>query len=290
MSGRSVALMLLLALVAMEAAPQAPPLPFLLALKGKATVINYTPGALDRAVHIQRRIELLVVDFSRQIKQQLLVRIFILSRNEWSQFGFGLPYGLPGRIQGATLAVPALGDAGTVSLWTEILGSSPPPLPGIPLKGTAEEASTLAMADLLTEVEAARLLLSLAGIRGDEVWVHQVLAHMVARMAFASYEGPRMGEINAFFEQLAHGSENHALERYSPGIDLTTLLWFESRFHRGSRVLLEGGHRNGGRGILKRAMKNGGLVTGKELLDRYPRLGEWLESSFVPSDGSPKAR
>ena len=280
MPGRSVALMLVLALAPIGAAPQEGPAPFLLALKGKATVVNYTPGALDRAAHIQRRIELLAVDFSKQVKQQLRVRIFILSRDEWSQVGFALPYGLPGRIRGTTLAVPALGDAGTVSLWTGILGSPPPPLPGIPLKGTAEEASTLAMADLLTEVEAARLLLSAAGIRGDEVWVHQVLAHMVARMAFKSYEEPRLGEINAFFERLARGSERYALGRYSQGLDLATLLWFESRFHRGSRVLLEGDHKNGGRAILKLAMKHGGLVTAQAMLERHPELRDWLAEAF----------
>jgi hypothetical protein len=282
MYGRFVALSLLLALIPTEAASQEDQAPFLLALKGQAAFVNYTPGALDRATHLQRRIELLAVDFSNQIKMALQVRIFILNRDEWAQFGFGLPYGLPGRIRGTTLAVPSLGDEGTIELWTGILGMAPPPLPGIPMKGNAVEASTLAMSDLLTEVEASRLLLSSAGIRGETVWVHQVLAHLVARGAFVRFEAVRMPEIDAFFAQLGLQPSKLPLERYSQGLDLKTLLWFESRFSLGARIILEGAKSKEIRKLLRATLKSGGLLTEEALLASYPALQVWLDETFEP--------
>jgi hypothetical protein len=280
MFGRAATMLLVLALVPLGGTSQEAPPPFLLVLKGQAAYVNYTPGALDRAIHIQRRIELVAVDFSKLTKMQIRVRVFVLSRDEWGQFGFGLPYGLPGRIRGTTLAVASLGDPGTVSLWTDILGVAPPPLPGIPIKGTAQEASTLAMGDLLTQVETARILLSSGGIRGEVGWVQQVLAHLVARVAFERYESARLENINNFFAQLGQGASGHTLAQYSQGLDLKTLLWFESRFHQGARLVLEGGKKNEGRELFKAAVKNGGLVTEQMMLERYPQLRVWLDEAF----------
>jgi hypothetical protein len=281
MHGRLAALLVLLALVPTKATSQEGQAPFLLVLKGQAAFVNYTPGALDRATHIQRRIELLAVEFSRKVKLPLRVRIFVLNRDEWAQFGFGVPYGIPGRIRGTTLAVPSLGDQGTVDLWTGILGVEVPPLPGIPMKGSAVEATTLAMADLLTEVEATRLLLSSAGLRGETPWVHQVLAHLVARIAFVRFEEVRMPEIDAFFEAIGPGTSKYPLERYSQGLDLETLLWFESRFSRGARVVFESARKkNELRKFLRSTLESGGLLTEEALLAKYPALTGWLEESF----------
>lgn len=266
---------------AVFARPQgdAPP-PFLLTLRGGSVVVNYTPGGLDRAYHVKARFELLASDFSKWVRNPIRLRVFVLTRDEWSQFGFGVPYGLPGRIRGETLAVPWAGDDGTVRLWTEIRGEPPPPLPGIPLRGTAEEAATLAMADLLTEVEAVRILLTAGGLRGEQPWVHQLLAHLVARAAFARYEGPRLPEIDAFFAGLGTGERSIALDRYTEGLDLATLLWFESRFQEGARLVLENGKRNEVAEIIKRTRKAGGLLTEAELLERHPQLRGWLDESF----------
>lgn len=287
MAARSLLALLLLALTPVAATPQDTPPPFLLTLKGRAVYVNYTPGALDRASHIQQRLELLAVDFSKLVRQQLRLRVFVLSRDEWAEFGFGLPYGLPGRVRGTTMAVAAAGDAGTVQLWTDILGSPPPPLPGTPLKGTAEEASTLAMGDLMTQVEAARLLMSSGGIRGESIWVHQVLAHTVARMTFNRYERGRLGEIDAFFAMLGPEPGKYPLARYSQGLDLETLLWFEARFQHGAQVLMDGGRQKiGGRSVIKLARKNGGVLTEAALLDEHPQMKNWLETEFGEGAGS----
>jgi len=266
---------------AIAAAPQEEPrAPFLLTLKGNAVVVNYTPGGLDRAYHIKARLDLLTTDFSKLVKNPLRLRVFVLTRDEWAQFGFGLPYGLPGRIRGSTLAVPWMGDEGTVQLWTGIQGFPPPPLPGIPMRGTAEEAATLALADLLTEVEAARILITMGGVRGEVPWVHQVLAHLVARSAFERYEGPRMPQIDAFFDGLGPGEDPIPLERYTAGLDLQTLLWFEARFQDGARRILASGKRNEAAAIVKMARKAGGLLTEQALLERHPELRNWLVESF----------
>lgn len=254
--------------------------PFLLTLKGSSVIVNYTPGGLDRAYHIQARLQLLAADFSKDVKNPLRLRVFVLNRDEWARFGFGVPYGLPGRIRGSTLAVPWMGDEGTVQLWTQIQGFPPPPLRGIPLKGTAEQAATLALTDLLTEVEAARLLMSMGGVRGEKPWVHQVLAHLVARGAFQRYEGPRMPQIDAFFDGLGRGERQIPLERYAGGLDLRTLLWFESSFQDGARRVLANGKRNEASAIVKMVRKSGGMLTERALLERHPELRTWLVETF----------
>lgn len=262
--------------------PQSEQQPFLLALRGQSVVLNYTPGALDRAVHVQRRLELLSTDFSRWSNVQVRLRVFVLSRDEWGHFGFHLPYGLPGRVSGTTLAVPSYGDAGTVELWTQIRGFPPPPLAGIPMKGTAEEAASLALSDLLMEVEAARVLLSLGGLQGEVSWLHQLMAHSLARSAFEAYESGRLAEIDAFFDSLGSGIETPLpLNRYAAGLELETLLWFESRFQDGARVLLASGKKNEAKGLLKQAAKSGGELTESLFFELFPEMRGWLETTFA---------
>lgn len=258
--------------------------PFLLALPGDRVVVNYAPGSLDRAHHVQQRFDLLAADASRWSGEHLRLRIYVLGRQEWEEMGFGLPYGLPGRMPGNILAVPAAGDDGTVALWTGLTGSPPPPLAGTPMRGTAAEASSLALADLLGEVEGARILLTLAGVRGETAWVQQVSAHLLALAVFERYERARMGEIGRFFASLGRGVEGSpGLDSYAPGLDLATLLWFEARFHEGARAVLGSGKKNDAKAVLKLARKNGGLLTRSALLERYPELGAWLQQTFPPA-------
>lgn len=255
--------------------------PFLLALRGEAVVVNYSPGALDRAHHVQQRLELLTEDASRWMNTELRLRVFVLDRREWSEMGIGLPYGLPTRLAGNVLAVPAAGDDGTVTLWTRLCGEPPPPLPGRPLQGTAEEASSLALSDLLAEVEAARTLLSLAGIRGETAWVHQVMAHLLALAAFERYERARLDEIEEFFATLGRGvDETPSLARYTEGVELATLLWFESRFHAGARLVLDNGKKNEAKALLRLARRSGGILERAVVVQRYPALGAWLRETF----------
>lgn len=261
--------------------------PFLLTLKDEPVLINYSPGSLDRAHHVQQRLELLTKDASKWMSEELHLRVFVLGRTEWGELGFHLPYGIPGRMPGNTLAVPAAGDEGTVALWTRLRGAPPPPLPGRPLRGTMEEASSLALADLLTEVEAARILLALGEVRGETPWVHQLLAHLLARTAFERYEGPRLGEIAGVFHDLGTGVVAPlSLDSYTQGLDLETYLWFESRFHDGARVVMEGSGKNEAKRLLKLARKNRGILTEAALLEECPEVGAWLESSFAPATGS----
>lgn len=269
------------------ATPQGPEddQPFLMALRGQYVIINYAAGALDRAVHIQNRLELLASDFAKWTGESQQVRVFVLNRGQWRNFGFQVPYGLPGQVRGTTLAMPAVGDSGTVQLWTEVQGEPPPPLPGTPMKGTPVEAATLARADLMAEVEAARMLMSMGGVRGTPLWVHQVLAHLVARNEFTRYEQGRLSEINSFFESLASGLESPVgLENYAPGLNLATLMWFESRFQDGARVVMESGKRNEAKALVKLALKNGGALTEEMLFARHPEMKGWLARTF-PSSG-----
>lgn len=280
----SATLLAVLVLPAVLSAQAAGEQPFLLALPGDRVIVNYAPGALDRGHHVQRRFDLLVADASRWSDQKLRLRVFVLGRQEWQEMGFGLPYGLPGRMPGNVLAVPAAGDDDTVALWTRLTGGPPPPLAGTPMRGTAAEASSLALADLLGEVEAARVLLASAGVRGETAWVQQVTAHLLALAVFERYERARLAEIGRFFDSLGHGVDSATgLDGYAPGLDLATLLWFESRFHDGARRVLESGKKNEAKAVLELARKNGGLLTRAALIELYPQLAAWLRESFPPA-------
>ena len=120
----------------------------------------------------------------------------------------------------------------------------------------------------------------MGGVRGEVPWVHQVLANLVARSAFQRYEGPRMPQIDDFFDALGPGGGPIPLERYAAGLDLETLLWFESRFQDGARRILASGKRNEGPAIVKMARKAGGLLTERALLERHPELRVWLAEAF----------
>lgn len=259
--------------------------PFLLTLRGDIATLNYTPGSLDRAVHVQQRLELLGHDFSRWAEHGAKLRVFVLSRDEWARFGFLLPYGLPGRIGDNTLAVPSYGDEETVRLWAEIRGEPLEPLPGRPLKGTAVEAAGLALSDLMMEVEAVRVLLASAGLRGESQWLHQVLAHLVARTAFQRYEEPRLPQIDAFFASLGRRvTAKLPVERYAPGLDLEDFLWFESRFYDGARRLMESGKKSDAKALLKRARKNDGMLTTAAFFELCPHMRGWLPETFSATD------
>ena len=272
-----------------RAAPQSPEAsdrPFLLTLRGEIATVNYTPGSLDRAVHVQRRLELLARDVGRWTGTPVRLRVFVLSREEWGKFGFLLPYGLPGRIGVDTLAVPAAGDSETVRLWTDICGAPLEPLPGRPLKGTAVEAASLALSDLLMEVEAARLLLALTGFEAEWPWLHQVTAHLLARAAFERYEEGRLPQIDELFARLGHGvAEPLPIERYAPGLDLETFLWFESRFYDGARHVMASGGKNEARSLLKRVRKASGTLSETTFYELFPDLRDWRATAFAPAAG-----
>ncbi len=246
--------------------------------------VRYTLGALDRAVRVQQRFEPLVLDFGGWSRRPVSFAVLLLSREEWRAAGLKGAYGVPSRLGGRRLALPAWGDPGTVELWRRLLGRPLPALPEAPIRGTPEEAASLLLGDLLAEVEAARLLLAAAGYSGREPWVAEVMAHAVAWSAFVRHEPGRLAEIERLFALLgrSHGdSHPRPLERFSSSGDLGERLWFQARFFEGARVLSGTEDRQAAKKLLKRARKQGGRLAAAELVRWYPELPGWLERSFA---------
>ena len=121
-------------------------------------------------------------------------------------------------------------------------------------------------------------------MRGEVLWLHQVLAHLVARTAFENYEAGRLPKIDGFFDSLsAKVPERLALDQYAPGLDLDSYLWFESRFHEGARLVMQSTKKNEAKVLLKEAKKSSLAVSEEAFLESFPDMRTWLAESFAPS-------
>ncbi|MFQ5350659.1 MAG: hypothetical protein ACE5EG_09480 [Thermoanaerobaculia bacterium] len=189
--------------------------PYLLALEGPPVTVRYSPGSLDRADQVKRRLTRLVAETGhRKLKQPLLV-VELLRAEEWRQAGLAEPYGLPAISGTGSLALPAWGEAETVALWRKLLEGWLPSGSGTPLRGSIEEAASLEAADLVGEVEASRIILSRLGLSGSERWVDDLLACALALSASRRYEPARWAELRQFHARLAAHPEAARDERPS---------------------------------------------------------------------------
>ena len=85
----SVALLLL---PAPATAQQAKPLPYLLDVGDLRALVRYSPGALDRASHVQFRFALLAEDFGKWSGQPVPLSVVLLSRTDWEALDLAVPY------------------------------------------------------------------------------------------------------------------------------------------------------------------------------------------------------
>ena len=91
-----------------------------------------------------------------------------------------------------------------------------------------------------------------------------------------------MAEIDEFFDSLAGGLATPLpLNRYAAGLELETLLWFESRFQDGARELMGSSKKNEIRVLIKQAAKNGGALSESAFFELYPEMRGWLERTFA---------
>jgi len=135
-------------------------------------------------------------------KTPFAVSAIVLDRGGWERAGVGSEYGLPALVSHAAVAVPAEGDDAMVRAWTRWLGSDLPPLPGMPVRGTPEGASALALSDLVLQRQVASLFVDRASLAAGEPWVRRVLSHLVALTLFDRYESRRMPEIETLWRRL----------------------------------------------------------------------------------------
>ncbi len=257
----------------------------LLVLPGTATTLHYSPGSLDRAAHVQQRLESLAVVLQQMVRHPTPLTAWVLDRESWTAAGLERPYGLPERVAAATFAVPSWGDAESVAAIEKLLGRTVPPLAGVPLRGSATEGGALAFADALLQIEVAHDFGTGAGLAGDAPWVSGLLAQLVARVAFERAEPGRMPEIAALFDAAAatHAAEPaYRLTDYAAGLPLERALWFEARLLRGADVVWVTEGERGAARWLYRLLERRQPLAAAELERLYPGLVAWRAASFAP--------
>ena len=255
----------------------------LLTLPGDLVDVRYTPGALDRAVHVQDRAELLVEDFRSWSDADTTLVIYLLSREEWRRSEYKSPYGLAIRVGGHGLAINSDGDSGTVAMWKDLLGSALPTLPGAPLRGTPEEAASLGVCDILSVHEASRVMLETADFAGDQTWIEPLMVHTVALSWIQRHEQARLPEVRQVFGSLSAqggGPGAHSLDEI-PTRSLRTYLWFQAQFHAGATALVEPEGGGAAKKLFKLARKNGGVLKATDLVQEFPGLDSWIMESFA---------
>lgn len=182
---------------------QETPLPYLLDVGDRFAIVRYSPGALDRASHVHRRFSLLAQDFKKWSKQAVPLSAVLLSRTDWEALNLAVPYGLPAHLANGEVALCAWGDLGTVRLWRNLLRGDLPQLEGHPLYGSQLEASSLLLADLLSQGVAARALLNGAGYGRTHPDVLNLAAHVIALAASNLHESLSLAEIRRVYSMTA---------------------------------------------------------------------------------------
>lgn len=256
---------------------------FMLPLAGFRVNVRYTPGSLDRAANLQTRLQLLLRSFDRWINAKLNVDVYVLSREEWQQAGYDVTYGVPLRIGRASVAAPAAGDDGTVRMWSGLLDGLLPRVVGLPLRGTPEEAATMALADILVQLETAEILVDEVGLAGDQHWVRSLATHVASLDFYRRHDPARVGDLDAMYLLLSRqrGAKAMSVRDYGPDVGLRDWLWFQAQFHAGARTILD----KTGKGALKKLKKlrnkDGGVLRGDRLLKEFKGLEAWFRESFA---------
>lgn len=256
---------------------------YLLDLPGDTAAVRYSPGSLDRAVQLQDSFEALVEDVRGWTRSKVGLVVLLLNREEWQAAGLTRPYGVPEGAGGRGLAVPAWGDDGTVGLWRGLLGSRLPTLPDQPLRGTPEQSASLAVADLVGDLEGARILLRAAGISGSEPWVDHVLAHAVLLSNVQNHHRERLADVRMVFAGLAAtggGRAAYPLAVAGAPPSLAASLWFDSQYFTAAEMLVGPNGKFPIKAIFRQARQAGGRISAADLQTRCPELGDWLRSSF----------
>ena len=262
----------------------------LLLLPGDRAAVRYTPGSLDRAAHVQARLAALADDFAAWGGGPSTLRALVLSPEDWQAAGLRRPYGLAERTPNGDVAAPAWGSEETVALWRALTGAPLAWEGGLPVRGTPEEAASLALADLVLQVECGRLYVEgggaggPGGLGGETPWVTGLAAHVVALAAMLRHEPARLPRSAEFWGQLAGdpGARPHgALAAAAAAADdLPVREWLahQAQLHAGARVIVE---RDGAKSVkrLLALKRSQGRLTAAALLGRYPELGPWLRAA-----------
>ncbi len=254
----------------------------LLRLPGDFATVRYTPGSLDRAANLQSRLELAARAFKRWVDTRLEVEVYVLSREEWRQARYDVPYGVPVRVGRRSVATPAEGDDGTVELWANLLQGMLPAVAGMPMRGTPQQAATMILADFLTQLQVSEILVDEIGIAGDQEWVRGLATHVASVDLVRRYEKVRLKDLGTMYQLASNeaGARVFSSRDYGPDLSLRDWFWFQAQFHVGAQTIIA----KEGKGSLKKLKKlrrKGETLSGDLLLKRYKTLNDWYYASFT---------
>lgn len=238
----------------------------LLLLSDDASEVLYVPGTLDRAAHVELWLRSLAVGAAKRTRHPARIVGVVLGRDEWQQARLPCPYGVPCRAGVRVVALPAAGDSGTVTLWQGLIGTLPQ-LGGMPLMGTVEEASSLAPADVLANLVAARDLVGAAGFIGDEPWIVDVLAHAVSLDAARQSRTGRDGDLDGFWEGVRRRYGPQGIE---PADAVAAELRQQAKLYFAAQTLLAGEGKFPERALHKLQDKGGGRLRAADLRAAWP--------------------
>ncbi len=269
---------------AMSTPPFGPAEP-LLSYAGEEVAVRYVPGALDRGVHVARRLDLVIGELRHSLQVVLPLTVIVLSRDEWERQGLARTYGLPQPLSGGSIAVPAAGDAGTVRKWKTWLGTELPEIGGVPLSGTADDASSLMLSDLVLQVEVCELILSRTPVGASEAWIRGLLSHLAAISLWSRFEPSRMPVIESVWARM-RGQLPPLLELEprrqqsggAPPLLMERWLLSESHLFEGASGAWAGGGFKAFKNLFKTMMKDGKPPNRAQLVLAYPSLAGWLEA------------
>ncbi len=266
-----------------------------LQLTGEGCAVGFRAGALDRAHHLLRRLEVVTYYFNRWSDVPVPIAAYLLDREGWKDYELTGVYGIPLRPGPVAVMAPAEGDDEAVLWWREALGTSQVPMvPGVPLKGTPEGAGALAIADVLMQVEAARGFVQRVGLLGRSAWAGEVAAHLAALVIFGEHEPGRLPDIGSFYARLYEsqgGGSANALSAYSPLLsqgdaeEMRTWLWFQGAFYEGARRIYAKSGKKSVKALLKLSRESGGVLSEEKLVEKYPELSGWLQGAFGAETG-----
>lgn len=257
----------------------------LLRLPGVEVDVRYPPDHLDRAARLQMRLAGMVQSWQPLTRRRLAWSAAVVDSARWRRLAPEAPWGWPLRLAGPLFLVPAQGDAATVALVSSLLGGPPPDPGGEPMIGSREEAGSILVIDLLTQLEAARELADAARWRGDEPWIHELAVHLALRYAWELREPSEVLTRVRLFDRIAAAQGGPAARRladFRPGLDRATDLWFQAQFVRGADTIWVDKGRFGVSRLLDRWADGGKPKRRAELEKRYPALVDWQRSAFAP--------
>jgi hypothetical protein len=246
----------------------------LLQLPGQRAQVRYSPGSLDRGARTQQRLALLAEDWRDWTGRELVLGAYVLTREEWEGAGLDRPYGQPQRVGRLWIALPAEGDATTVTLWEQALGGGLPAAEGLPLRGTPQEASSMGLADLSAQRELALGLIELEGLAEEASPVREVLAHVVAGASFLRWERPRLGEVAGMYRRAAgaHAPAAGAAGAWDAQTQLGPWLARQAGYYDAAQLVLAEAGDDAPKKLIRWRRRLGRALTAADLVERYPAL------------------